>query len=105
MFKLIFEKVEDKNPANHARKTPLHMAANNGHLDVCRHIIENVEDKNPADHNGDTSLHCAANTQNLDIFRLIVEHIEDKNPRNNVGETPKDLILFGFKEFIELFEE
>ena len=41
------QNTKDKNPSNKFGKTPLHMAATNGHLDICRLIIDNVENKHP----------------------------------------------------------
>ena len=40
--------------------TPLHEAAGNGHLSLCKFIMENLEDKNPEDSDGFTPLHLAA---------------------------------------------
>ena len=89
MFRLIFEKVEDKNPAvDRGGQTPLHMAARYGYLDVCRLIIENVMDKNPANGHGQTPLHIAARNGHLDVCRLIIENVEDKNPADVRGDTP-----------------
>ena len=48
VFKQIFENVEDKNPQNYDKKTPLHYAAIKGHLKICKFIIGNVENKNLA---------------------------------------------------------
>ena len=49
------EKVKDKNPSNPQNgRTPLHYAALNGHLKICRLIRANVKDKNPEDFKGVT---------------------------------------------------
>ena len=45
--RLIIEKVENKNPAAELRYTPLHNAAMNGHLDICRDYA--VEHDLPSD--------------------------------------------------------
>ena len=47
VFMTIFERAEDKNPKDNFGFTPLHLAAENGHLELCQLIIENVQDKNP----------------------------------------------------------
>ena len=52
--------VQDKNPSNNIRKTPLHWAAENWNLALCKSIVTNVEEKNPQDiiSNYTTSLCC-----------------------------------------------
>ena len=35
---------DDKNPANNDGKRPLHLAASQGHFEVCKLIVENIED-------------------------------------------------------------
>ena len=52
IFKIIFEKIEDKNPGNNEGRTPLHFAAEFGHFDIFKIIFKNVEDNNPTDING-----------------------------------------------------
>ena len=47
--------------------TPLHYAAKEGHLDVCRLILERVEDKNPEAIGGWTPLHSAADNGHLEV--------------------------------------
>ena len=44
---MIIDNVDDKNPQNCKKLTPLHNAARNGHFDICKLIIENVDEKNP----------------------------------------------------------
>ena len=41
IYRLIIEKVGDKNPAGNYGWTPFHHAAMNGDLEVCRLIIAN----------------------------------------------------------------
>ena len=47
IFLNVFEKSEDKNPPDFDGRTPLHIAAFDGLLDMFKIIFENVEDKNP----------------------------------------------------------
>ena len=49
---------------------PLHMAANNGHLEVCRAIMEKVENKNPVDNNGQTPKEIAESRGHLMVVQL-----------------------------------
>ena len=56
IYKLLMEKVDDKNLADSSGTTPLHVAAKKGHLEICQLIMENIVDKNPADVNGKTPL-------------------------------------------------
>ena len=49
--------LDDKNPQHNNGMTPLHSAAHNGHLDVCKLIMKNILNKNPPDGCGMTPLH------------------------------------------------
>ena len=71
--------------------TPLHEAAINGHVEVCRLILENIEEKNPNDNYGRTPLHLVAKfgrRGSVDVCRLLLENVRDKSPRDNDGDTP-----------------
>ena len=48
------------SPKCNLGQTPLHLAASNGHLDVCKHIMEKSANKNPRNNDGETPLHLAA---------------------------------------------
>ena len=78
--------LKDKNPRDYDGRTPLYLAAQNGHLEVCRLIIENIEDpelKNPHNNYGRTPLDAAASSGHREIVKLIVSNIEtDWNKRN-----------------------
>ena len=62
--------------------SPLHIAVQNGHFEICRLIIEKVENKNPTDDYGWTPFHFAARYGFYDICRLFINKVEDKNPAN-----------------------
>ena len=115
-YQLIMENIENKNPVHLIspsfqweylkkeelkefgtnRTTPLHLAAKNGHLSVCKLIIENVFDKNPTGPeygyskriNHWTPLHLAAHNGHFTVCELIINNILDKNPRDQNGWTP-----------------
>ena len=73
---------------NKFQMTPLHTAAINGNLHLCRLLVENNPVKNPADNFGTTPLHWAASLGHLEICNLIIKKVRDKNPANKNGETP-----------------
>ena len=50
---------KEKNPPNLYGKTPLHVASEFGHLDICQLIGGYINDKNPRDKNGMTPLQLA----------------------------------------------
>merc|ERR1712038_135966 len=84
----------------HVKTTPLHEAAKNGHLEICKLIMDTIDDKNPAIRtrrkDGWTPLHEAAENGHLEVWRLIIDNTENKNPicnreGNSEGVTPMQL--------------
>ena len=77
------DKIADKNPANAFRTTPIHCAAESGHLDICSLIIDSLKHPlgcYPKDRNGQTPFHRAAKNGHLNICKLIFERVEAKDP-------------------------
>ena len=66
-------------------QTPLHLAAKNGHLSMCRWIMENKADTDiePVDYHGKTPLHVAAEHGHLEICKLIVQNMQDTKSKKN----------------------
>ena len=98
IFEWLYDDFDEKNPKIHCRyseRTLLHLAAENGHYNICKKIIENVQDKNPSDEKGWTPLHLAALFGHLKVCEYILENIDEKNPKSRynleVGITPLDL--------------
>ena len=77
----------DKNPVNILGYTPLHIAAYNGQLEVCKLILENIEDKNPVSNGGLAPIHFAAQRGHLEILRLFLDNGMDRRLIAN-GFTP-----------------
>ena len=92
IFTYLLKKLLHKNPENEQGVTPLHMAATNGHFDICRLLIANIlTEKNPRDNTGRTPLHAAAYKGYLDICKVLLFNTADKNPRDDNGATPLKL--------------
>ena len=77
-----------KNPRGELGYTPLHYAARNNNMEVCKLIIGQIADKNPINNLGVTPLHYAAENDSLEICQLIIEGLEETNPSDNDGNTP-----------------
>ena len=90
IFKVIANKLDDKNPKSDSWLTPLHAAARQGYFDICQFILENVDEKNPSNRSMDTTpFHEAAKNGHVDICRLFINTLDDKNPKLLLnGETP-----------------
>ena len=85
--------VSNKNPADKKMLTPLHWAAERGHLDIFQLIFEAVENKNPRDIFGNTPFHLAALKNhsekcNSEILFFTFANSMDINPANARGFTP-----------------
>jgi ankyrin repeat protein len=63
--------VEDFNPEDGEGQTPFHLAAKNGHLEMCRLIIANITDKNPINHDGETPFQLATYHGHMSVMELI----------------------------------
>ena len=77
----------DNNPADNHGSTPLHIAAQTGHLDIYKLIIDKVENKNPTDNDGTTSFHLTVQYNHSEICKLINNNV---NPADNQGYTPRN---------------
>ena len=86
VYRYMFEKALEKNPADPKGITPLHSSAYTGNLEVCRFIVENISDKNPGDSHGCTPFHYAASNGKLDVCQLFLENLNDKNPTTKSKE-------------------
>ena len=65
--------MSNKNPGDIDGDTPLHCAALQGHLNVCKLILENVIVKNPSNDKGETPLSIATRRGHKDIFKLFAK--------------------------------
>lgn len=63
--------IQGFNPEDNKGQTPFHLAAKNGHLEICQIIMANVEDKNPINHDGETPSQLAAYHGHFSVMELI----------------------------------
>ena len=96
IYQFLSARLKDKNPGyrsllNKWGRTPLHWAAHQGHLGLCKYIIENTSNKNPVSINGtpfsprnysrqNTPLHLAAENGHLEVCKFIMDNIPNKDP-------------------------
>ena len=69
--------LEDKNPRMNNGMTPLHFAAQLGHLEVCKLICQNIVDINPSDDTGRTPLDIAYTNRNLEIVSYLFKTLKE----------------------------
>ena len=70
--------------------TPLHLASEEGHVDVARILVEQGADVTAQDKDGSTPLHRASERGHLDLARFLVEHGANAAAKNKYGWTPLD---------------
>ena len=75
----------DINPKGHYQKgrTPLHIAAAKGHLEMCKIIIDKVSDINPRDDDNKTPFLTAVKNGHKELARFIAGKLQDKNQKDD----------------------
>ena len=72
IYKMILGDKKNANPNTGCfGLTPLHKAAQFGHLEICKFIVERVDEKNPSDDNGVTPAILAQRNNHIQIAVLI----------------------------------
>jgi NF-kappa-B inhibitor-like protein 2 len=83
---LIFHFQDDLNLQDNHGWTPLHEAANHGHMDIVRYLLDCKANINIKANNGITTLIDACNSGRLDIIEILLSYGAKTNIRtNNVG--------------------
>ena len=77
---------------NPQRKTdlPLHIAAENGHVNIALLLIERGADVNQDDADGDLPLHLAVRKGHSDLALLLIKHGASVNQEDRLGNPPLD---------------
>lgn len=78
--------------------TPLHIAANCGHILAAELLIQHGADINKQDHQGHTPLHSAVVEGQTEIVSLLLSRGADSAIRNKKGKTPLELAIEAGKE-------
>ena len=65
------ERIDNKNPEDDGGWTPLHTAAKNGHLDVCKHLLDNIQNKMPKTLNGKTPAMVASENGHVEVSKYL----------------------------------
>jgi ankyrin repeat protein len=71
-----------------SNRTPLHVAAITGRLEIARMLIDAGANVNVQDDNGYAPLHVAAKYGNEEILRMLIDAGANVNVQSNTGWTP-----------------
>uniref|UniRef100_A0AC34F8G2 Ankyrin repeat domain-containing protein 49 n=1 Tax=Panagrolaimus sp. ES5 TaxID=591445 RepID=A0AC34F8G2_9BILA len=78
--------------------TPLHRAAYNNHVDVCKYLLSTGANPEAKTEDGWTVLHCASCWANYEIVGVLLSHGVDVNARSNGSLTPLHLAINSSEE-------
>jgi ankyrin repeat protein len=78
--------------ADEDQRTPLHVAAAYGHVDVCSALLGAGADVNAADEDRETPLHYASQRNHRAVVGLLLDRGADIEARNAYGRTPLLLV-------------
>jgi len=86
---LAIEHSEDVNSRSFNNKsTPLHLASQEGHVEVAQSLVEHGADAAAQSEDGRTPLHFASEWGHLDVARFLVEHGMNAAAQTEDGRTP-----------------
>ena len=94
LFKHIAVKI-NKNPKTCLQMTSLHLAAFEGHLEICKWYIENIGKVNDENDDGWIAVHFAANNGQVEIFNYLLENGADLYLKDQLGHTTLHLAAEG----------
>ena len=75
------------------KETALHLAAQNGYVEVAAMLIRNSANVNAVTGTGETSLHFASKCLSPKLMTLLIEHGADVNAQDNDGRPPLHCVV------------
>jgi hypothetical protein len=91
----------DVNSTVKTDSTPLHIAAQKGHLEVVEVLLKFGASIDSQDEFGRTALHIACNAGYEEIVEALLEHGSDINVMSKSNETPLDFAMAGVRSFYD----
>ena len=89
---LIVEHSQDVNArgsrGSYWERTPLHVSARWGHVEIARVLLKHGADADARDHDDDSPLDMAAHEGDKKLVQVLLEHGVDPNSRGDLGCTP-----------------
>lgn len=82
--------------------TPLLLAAQKGHLEICEVLLKAGANPLATDENSENAMHSAADEGKIGIVKILSAHKQLVNSKNKNGETP--LIFAARDGYLEVFE-
>ena len=84
----------DVNSKDDQDITPLHNAAQEGHLEIVRYLVEKKAEIVCYDTSGNTPLHLAARKNHLDVVKFLTGKVKNYPfKENNLQQTPLHMAL------------
>ena len=83
------------NARNHRKRTPLHVAAEEGEEDFITFLLSNKADANIPDRDGYTPLDLAAKYKHEDVVKILLQHPPSSAKDSTVQMTLEQVMAYG----------
>jgi ankyrin repeat protein len=104
--RLLLEHGVDINGRGDDGRTPLHVAAGYGNVEVLRVLLEHDANIGAEDTEGRTPLHEAALNRHVELVGVLLEHGADVDAEDKKGETPFQIAsLKGYRDIMKLLSD
>ena len=93
-FEILVKQFHDAFPMRFKQKwSPMHVAADRGHLDLCKFIATVTKERNPQCQNKWTPIYFAYQAGHSQVLNFLCEEILDKNCKTDIGLSPLHLVV------------